>query len=1080
MTEKYQPIPHRLKNMAVGGHVAGAEDIDAGNGKTQQDINVNTYRKNETYSKEQLNNMITTPEQEYLSVTATAETTDVDDIAALIATKYPDGKESADTVYRVGCWDGEQYDTGVYTEYVWDGIQYIPVGIKNPGIDDEPVPESDNLVKSGGIFPIKFNASELELLTDFDVVEGGYLRVNSSHPEGEFVSNSSYQIWVFPIIAGNCYTFSNYAGAAAAIKFVHWLSSYDISGDTPNFTVVSAEPYGGNGSTPVTCTDQPIKAPSGAVYAAVNVFNTRADRDYSIVNFKAMKDVQSASLQSLVQKNQAVISESIRLTPSSVVRGKFLLTSGEYQTASYYNTSIYDVIGGNKYLLDAYALAKNAGVYVLFWLDSEQNILLYQYTSTSTEDLLLKKEIVQAPTNAVYAAINIRTYLTAEYSFSELGEYIDVESINNEIRNKADIAAISEKIAIEPVETFSGKFFKRGGTCASLGVMSILKFPIDENTVYSFTGKYPKGITTNFIAWLNSDGEIIDNKLEGFMYAEPYKGSLNEAVSYYQQEVTSPAGAMYAVMNTRSGYSYHFYKTGDVINISELKSRVDNTNLGLMEVTITGNPKTIGSSIIIRTSYDSDNDIVTVYHRYANNNITPLESYLGSKSLTTSSLMASANKFHSWGDSTSPLRNGTEAPWHMFAQHGYDIPSVVCEHSLTDSDLNTTWTDNEGRSYKIGKISGNTLYLLPTVIETEIPNVYTRSWKAQTVENPILTLTKDGTTLTITSQSNTQIRPIQSSKEFKILADGVEISKEGIYRCNDLIISETLECFNPFTVETWYPTPVCNTVAMELVQSFNIHGLSHRYDAIINMKEPLIFGAYGTSQAQCLVSDDFSGLGSIVTGYDAYVMVPKVKKTVNGNRADIPHTTSSSSDDIDAYRNTTSLYDADDLPDREITYLYDGENYLAGFATGVSLTKGLSVKEKRNLYVPTNALALSMSYSNRNKFYLNILRKEAFENNVLPAGFTASFSAYWAYFNPNVNKGQVYWYKDGKDYIIYAHYQDANNNLAVTLPSEMDGLSFEVVEKTDGVTLITDNIVNGKIYLNTDNSDHNYIVLKTK
>lgn len=44
----------------------------------------------------------------------------------------------------------------------------------------------------------------------------------------------------------------------------------------------------------------------------------------------------------------------------------------------------------------------------------------------------------------------------------------------------------------------------------------------------------------------------------------------------------------------------------------------------------------------------------------------------------------------------------------------------------------------------------------------------------------------------------------------------------------------------------------------------------------------------------------------------------------------------------------------------------------------------------------------------------------------------------------------------------------------------MDGLSFDVIEKTDGVTMITDNIVNGKIYLNTDNSDHNYVVLKTK
>ena len=56
MTEKYQPIPHRLKNMAVGGHVAGAEDIDAGDGKTQQDINADTYRKSETYSQTEVDN----------------------------------------------------------------------------------------------------------------------------------------------------------------------------------------------------------------------------------------------------------------------------------------------------------------------------------------------------------------------------------------------------------------------------------------------------------------------------------------------------------------------------------------------------------------------------------------------------------------------------------------------------------------------------------------------------------------------------------------------------------------------------------------------------------------------------------------------------------------------------------------------------------------------------------------------------------------------------------------------------------------------------------------------------------------
>lgn len=40
MTEKINPIPARLKNVAVGGHVAGASDIiDDELGKTQSEIN---------------------------------------------------------------------------------------------------------------------------------------------------------------------------------------------------------------------------------------------------------------------------------------------------------------------------------------------------------------------------------------------------------------------------------------------------------------------------------------------------------------------------------------------------------------------------------------------------------------------------------------------------------------------------------------------------------------------------------------------------------------------------------------------------------------------------------------------------------------------------------------------------------------------------------------------------------------------------------------------------------------------------------------------------------------------------------
>lgn len=42
----------------------------------------------------------------------------------------------------------------------------------------------------------------------------------------------------------------------------------------------------------------------------------------------------------------------------------------------------------------------------------------------------------------------------------------------------------------------------------------------------------------------------------------------------------------------------------------------------------------------------------------------------------------------------------------------------------------------------------------------------------------------------------------------------------------------------------------------------------------------------------------------------------------------------------------------------------------------------------------------------------------------------------------------------------------------------MEGLSLEIVEKTDGATLLTETIQNAKFYVSYTN-DANYIVLKT-
>ena len=86
-------IGGRLHSVATGNVVTGANEVyDDTKNKKQSEINHivdealddrytkgYVYSKSETYNKTELNNLITTPDQEYVTVTATDETTDVSD-----------------------------------------------------------------------------------------------------------------------------------------------------------------------------------------------------------------------------------------------------------------------------------------------------------------------------------------------------------------------------------------------------------------------------------------------------------------------------------------------------------------------------------------------------------------------------------------------------------------------------------------------------------------------------------------------------------------------------------------------------------------------------------------------------------------------------------------------------------------------------------------------------------------------------------------------------------------------------------------------------------------------------------------
>ena len=197
---------------------------------------------------------------------------------------------------------------------------------------------------------------------------------------------------------------------------------------------------------------------------------------------------------------------------------------------------------------------------------------------------------------------------------------------------------------------------------------------------------------------------------------------------------------------------------------------------------------------------------------------------------------------------------------------------------------------------------------------------------------------------------------------------------------------------------------------------------------------------------------------------------------------------SSSSSGYSFYRTSKYLKDIDKPIDRMIGYLENPDNntYLVGMAAGLSLVSGDTTTEKRIANMPEGGdnngyyRLGSISPSNVNKFYIAAINTAQYEDNdyYLPTTYFKEINYYISYFDPAQNEGQVYWYKDGSSYVIYAHCQSFQEKLAINLPEIMEGLKVEIVEKTDGTTLLTDSICNSKIYVNYTN-EANYIVLKT-
>lgn len=114
---------HELEAVNVQGLKASLQKLktDHIDGKADEATTLAGYGITDAYTKTEVNGLVDTPHQNYVTVAATSQTTAATDV-------LPASGQAADTIYRVSNWDGSAnsgagaFDATCYSEYAWDDV----------------------------------------------------------------------------------------------------------------------------------------------------------------------------------------------------------------------------------------------------------------------------------------------------------------------------------------------------------------------------------------------------------------------------------------------------------------------------------------------------------------------------------------------------------------------------------------------------------------------------------------------------------------------------------------------------------------------------------------------------------------------------------------------------------------------------------------------------------------------------------------------------------------------------------------------------------------------------------------------
>lgn len=932
---------------------------------------------------------------------------------------------------------------GTYTHF--DGVE-VANGITILAYDGEDWSADVALEYDLSPSMLQAMASKAVTLPVTEEVIGHFVNYN-----GTIGDNSAYRYRKYEIEPSKIYFFSNYFVDISNIPPFAWA---DANGDVIE-TI-------GEGITTGTkqWTNEPVFAPVNARYAYLNVANARVARCY----LAEAQDIKQNDETDDVRKALGQIASSYMMramTPDSVVNGAFISYDGQPASNSSFSYKTYTVEGGKIYAYNA-RLGATVAMPIVMWYDEDMNVLQIGDIKVITPSTMYAENVITiAPKNARYARINGIAGQRNSVDWAVMKEAMTDVYVTQKVEDlRRDV---STPITLVPSHITDGYFLTVDGALSPISTYEIMDFAVTPNTQYVFSGrKNTESGGWCFLSWFDNNNTFLGNSI--FVATGEAE---NEKTNVY---VLSPDNAVLCRVNVVKSWQQYY-------SFAELRLTSDYGEGDKMMKVVVSND----GSFYIRTRYNNEKDIIIDHYINGNGLISFNATYVGDKVLTDAAIKVSANVVSSHNDSTAPIRTYTQY-WHLFAQHGYPVPTFANSVGLSAADVGATWKDQLDREYVIGKVTSPTVWLLP-VIYQDGDGHYTRDWHSKITSDAITSLTyvSGGSTghytspIDLATYGEEQLRPVMTHDKRTFAADGNAIQGAGVYFCDEFTASESQKGYDPATISDWFggedgdPDLTGASVMAEFTFSYNYKGANCAMNTTIHLLREAK-GTYSGIQQQFFFDNG---------DYRAMFMIPKAKPRGGVELAKPFNSPSSSSTSYVFNRTAEHLDNIDDPVDRQIGFLHDPNTgkYLVGMAAGLSLVSGDTVKAKRNINRPVDSRLLSFSPSNNNKFYVYATDSGVYENGYYPAGYFKEINAYVSYFDPAENVGQVYWYKDGGRYIIYAHCQTAEAALAINVPAIMEGLHLSVLEKTDDAELLTETVQNGKIFLNYNVAGANFITL---